>query len=461
IEFGKDISPGLNIKIHKSSATNSAADKNLFLETELDQQTAYVQAQLIYTVRLYRSIDIQNASLTEPELSDADAIVEKLGEDKRYQTTRNGVRFIVIERRYAIFPQQSGNLSIQPVQFNGQIVSQRRSFFDITPFNNITKRIQSKQIDITVKPVPNIFKNKNWLPSSELKLVDEWPENTVFKVGEPVTRTISLLATGLTAAQLPVISNQEIENIKQYPDQPTLNNQTDKNGIIGIRQEKIAFIPTLAGKITLPEINIPWWNTRSGKLEYARIETKTIDVKGSTQLTQTPVFTDNLSSASGTENTADVLITAESSSFWFYASLFMLTGWLITLYFLFQKRKNKTAESRHAETNETPPSITNISKKFASACNQNNRELCKSLLIQWASQQWPDDNISSLGDVAVNVNETLRLQINILNQSLYSKTPVDWDSKQLLSAFETLKGKPLNKFNNVASPLKNINKIVN
>jgi len=458
IEFGNDISPVLNIKIHKSSATASAPDSNLFLEAEINSSSAYVQSQLIYTVRLFRAVDIQNASLTEPELSDADAIVEKLGEDKRYQTTRNGVRFVVIERRYAIFPQQSGQLSIKPVEFNGQIVSQRRSFFDRMPLNNVTKRIYSKQIDLTIKPVPANLKNKHWLPSTEVKLVDEWPDNSEFKVGEPVTRTITLMAIGLTAAQLPEISGKAIEGVKQYPDQPSLNDNKDKDGIIGVRQEKIAFIPTQSGMITLPELNIPWWNTKTEKMEYARIESKNITVLTGNNIntsSQLPIQTADTVTTAKAVNT---ISPDNASNFWFYSSIVLLIGWLSTLYFLFRARSGKTV--RTSASPAPALSQNNINKKVISACHQNNAALCKTLLIDWAKQRWPEKSFTSLGDVASQVDGDLQHQIKKLNQSLYSDSGDSWQAGDLKSAFEKNKGKPLIKSDDDQISLEPLHKLV-
>lgn len=456
IEFGSDRTKSLTIKIKKASAQQSAADKSIFLETELDHSSAFVQSQLIYTVRLYRSVDIQNASLTEPELSDADAIVEKIGEDKRYQTNRNGVRYIVIERQYAIFPQQSGQLSIKPVVFNGQIVSKRRSFFDIDSFNNPTRRIVSKQHDVTVKPVPDLFKNKHWLPSSEVKLVDEWPDGNKFKAGEPVTRTISLIAKGLTASQLPEITQREIANVKQYPDQPSLNNQKDSDGIIGIRQEKIAYIPTKAGKLTLPEINIPWWNTRSNKLEYARISSKTIHILPGTQ-TSTPVIAPAETAEATVNSQALVTPKPGTSAFWIYTTFFFLLCWLLTLFWFLKTSKTKKALVIAAPKKKTP--VKDLSKKFASACHQNNPELCKAILLQWAQQQWPASSINTLGELARHVDGELREQITALNQMLYSNASSGWYADQLLTAFESNKGKPLNKNKETDLILEPINKL--
>ena len=452
IEFGSDKSPSLNIKINKQSSTTSSADKNIFLEVEVDHSSVYVQAQLIYTVKLFRAVDIQSASLTEPELSDGDAIVEKLGDDKRYQITRNGVGFAVIERRYAIFPQQSGQLNIKPVEFKGQVVAQRRSFFDTT-FNNKTKRIYSKQIDIDVKPVPSKFTNKNWLPSTELKLVDEWPEDIEFKVGEPVTRTITLISNGLTAAQLPVLAIKEISGMKQYPDQPNLKDNVDEKGIIGIRQEKIAFIPTQAGLIALPELNIAWWNTKTEKLEYARIDSKKISIAPSNSI--------NNPTSPPIEAKMPLVLApvqaAEESNFWFYTSIMLLLAWLSTLALLF---KPDTDKKPATVNNPKKTNTKNLSKKFASACHLENKSLCKSLLIEWASQQWPETIFNTLDDVALMLSGDLLLQVKNLNQQLYSKGASVWDSSALLTSFNNYKGKPVDNSNKNAIPLKKLNKLV-
>lgn len=457
IAFGNDNSPSLQIKIHKASSTQqSAADKNLFLEAGINQTSVYVQAQLIYTVKLFRAVDIQNASLTEPELSDADAIVEKLGDDKRFQITRNGVRFAVIERRYAIFPQQSGKLTIKPVEFKGQVVAQRRSFFDTAPFNSATKRIYSKQIDIDVNSVPSSYTNKNWLPSSEIKLLDEWPDNVSFKVGDPVTRTITIVANGLTAAQLPVMAIKNISGIKQYPDQPTLNDNKDDSGIIGIRQEKIALIPTQAGSLTLPELNISWWNTKTNQIAYARIDAKEITVIATTPSSNTnniiePIETLSLS-------TPNTTATIDPSNFWFYSSIVLFIAWLSTLILWLKKKPSQAPILREASVSKT--NIKNISKKIKSACHQNNKKLCKTLLIEWANQQWPDDNVSNLDDIATRVDADLRHQILTLNKSMYSHDSKNWDSSELLTSFEQYKGIPAYSSADNQYDLKKLHKLV-
>ena len=107
VSFGDDVTAPLKITVVDNAAASTASSTDeLFLEVEANTEEAYVQSQILYTVRLYQRVQLEQASLTEPTLENA--IVEKLGEDKQYSTQINGVNYSVFERVYAIFPQQSG-----------------------------------------------------------------------------------------------------------------------------------------------------------------------------------------------------------------------------------------------------------------------------------------------------------------------------------------------------------------
>jgi len=110
-------------------------------------------------------------------------------------------------------------------------------------------------------------------------LIESWPANSQeFRVGEPVTRTLTLRANGLGSSQLPEIHASVPDGIKQYPDQPVRENRVDDNGLVAISQQKVALIPARPGTFVLPEVEIPWWNTRTDELEYARLPARPIDV---------------------------------------------------------------------------------------------------------------------------------------------------------------------------------------
>lgn len=105
VKFGDDVSQPRPILVTEATVNKAVnTDDDLFLEVEATPESPYVQSQVLFSVRLYRRVDITQAALNEPELGDA--VIEKLGDDSNYNTQINGVNYLVTERKYAIFPQK-------------------------------------------------------------------------------------------------------------------------------------------------------------------------------------------------------------------------------------------------------------------------------------------------------------------------------------------------------------------
>ena len=280
ISFGKEKSPQSSLTV-VMNATGSATPErqDIFIDVKLAPKTAYVQAEMIYTIKLYRSIATSNESLSEPELSQGNAIVEQLDADRSYETSFQGRRFTVFERSYAIYPQVSGTLLFSPVRFQGQVSAHSSPRFDL--FGSGTKTVvrQSEPLRAVIKPVPADYQAKNWLPATDLKIIEKWSKDpTTLLSDEPVTRTVTLTAVGLTASQLPELPEQVPADFRQYPDKPVLEELQSAGGITGIRQQKSAIIPARAGAYTLPEITLPWWNTETQTMEYAVLPERRVQV---------------------------------------------------------------------------------------------------------------------------------------------------------------------------------------
>ena len=261
-----------------SRAQTGAAPADVDLEIDVDNLAPYVQQQFIFTVRLVHTAQFGDASLSEPTVTGGGVVVEKLGDDIAYESTRGQTRVGIIERRYALFAQSSGTIRIEPLRFEARVSSGRGMRFDPFARGRIVRK-QSDAIEVDVQPVPADFDGATWLPAAELALREQAPAaGTDYRVGEPFTRTLTVEANGLAASQLPEIQAGLPDSLKQYPDQPVLENRAEDDGLVSRRQEKIAIIPSQAGKLTLPPIEIPWWNTRTGRQEYARLPARSIEV---------------------------------------------------------------------------------------------------------------------------------------------------------------------------------------
>ena len=458
VSFGDDKSPRYQMTVN--SAKTQPDDKSsgvLFLESEVDQTTVYVQAQILYTVRIYQAVNLLNASLAEVSLSDSDAIIEKIGEDKTYNKSIEGRRFKVFEKRYIIFPQKSGRLTINPAELEAQYVDNRQALR--------TKLLQSDAINITVKPKPLVqtVQNNVWLPARSMQIKEEWPqEPPVFKVGEPVTRTITVIADGLSSAQLPEIEMGEVKDMKQYLDQPLKEDRERSKGVVGMRQEKIALIPTQTGRYVIPGVEIPWWNTEKDRLEYLRLPQREITVNPGTQTAQADVgkavkpedapVESNIFESSDTQSAQpDEPIeneinhpTASVSGFWMWVSLIALCGWIITaLAWWFTRKPSAPQIERNIKA---LPLIKMDHKHFVkalqSACEQHNAQEAKNALINWGKCLWPEQSPSSLNELSRITGGPLGAQLLMLNTHLYSNKNTQWDSTNLWQAFNRFEKQP-------------------
>ncbi len=445
IQFGDDTSEPLPITVSKSPANDTAAQNNeeLFLDVKAAPEQPYVQSQVLFTIRLYRRVDVAQAELTEPEL--ADAVVEKLGEDSNYNTVVNGVSYLVTERKYAIFPQKSGEIKIKPLTLTAEvIVSGRPDFRDFFSSRMTkTKRVLSQEVVLNVKPAPPEFKGKNWLAAEKLELSQDWSGDIQqMKVSEPLTRTLTLKGTGTTVGQLPELNTViTSDKIKAYPDQPALNEQKQTNGIAATRQEKIALIPAAAGKQTLPALEIPWFNTLTRKIEIATLPEVTINVIGAS-VNQPEASASALPSTKPSppfvtpKSTTQFPLTTQSGgqNVWPWLALALALGWLVTLvYFLRKRPKIQESDQQTEQKIRTEISLKECIKILKKACAEDDALATKNALLTWGKHKFNADNLSA---VAGHCDARLRDEIMQLNQTLYGKgNSYHWTGKKLLQAF--------------------------
>ena len=437
VKFGKDASQPTSILVTQATANKTIdTESDLFLEVEAIPQSPYVQSQVLYTVRLYRRVEIARASLSEPELGDA--VIEKLGDDSNYNTQINGVNYLVTERKYAIFPQKSGTATIKPLVLTAEVVSGNRPNFNGF-FNFQTsgaKKVSSKPISLDVKPVPATFTGQHWLSAEQLVLKEEWSsDNQQIKVGEPLTRTLSLLAKGTTDGQLPELNSRKIDDqLKVYPDQAVLQEQKKPEGVIAFREEKIAIIASKAGHYKLPAIEIPWFNSQSQKIEVAKIPETSITVLEAAGTEMPPSVAPIPTMPIPAQKITATPIT-QQQSVWLWVSVFLASGWLATLaYFLIKRPAKKNVVKKNKPDMALEDSVKNLKK----ACADNNAVAARNALLAWGRQKFiAKDGVyaTSLGTIAAQCDAKLRDEILHLNQVLYGKAAGQWYGKKLFQAF--------------------------
>ena len=429
-QTGTVIIPSLQVGDYHSqpitlTVTQSVVSDNelapVFIEASLDQPSVYVQAQALLTLRVYHSVALyDDSSLTTLHLDDA--IVEQLGESRTYEKLINGVRHGVIERRYGIYPQRSGELIIPAQTFSAtQVDSQQATApAPLGPKPGKMVHVTSAEIPLTVLPKPESYpSNAPWLPARSLSLSETWnPEPDHTMVGDSLTRTLTLKAEGLSSAQLPPLPATDVNGLRRYPDLPQLSNQVTENGLIGSREEREALVPTRVGQIELPAVEVVWWNTHEDHLERTYLPARTLLAAANpNQAVDTPV--------SGTPSALN-----EESSLWLWQlSTLLLACTTLASLALWWRARWQPAILRAAQTGPSPRTLLDDLKRASLA---NDPQATRQALDAWARQQ-PE----TLADMAARF-VPLSDALDGLNGALYSETGQYWQGEELWKAIRSI-----------------------
>ena len=442
LKVGDAATQAITIYVTKAaivSVDDGAPD--LFLEAEVTEQQPLVQSQITYTMRLFQAIDTREGSLSEPELRDA--IVIRLGDDVQYEVDRYDRSYLVVERRYAVFPEVSGPITFPSPVFNGQLPEKRElsSLNDLfgqrggssgNPFANFFHptrpvRVEGPQLRIDVQPVPAGHDSSSWLPTSGLELEETWTTRPLtFKVGEPTTRTLIVRARGVTAAHLPEISVESTDEMKVYADRPIIQTLSERDFIIGVRKVKLAMVPTRSGPFTLPPVVIEWWDTTSGMLRRTELPARDIAVLPSDlaedAVADTPTSGDELGAGPTVLDDG-----RQPSGAWPLIVIGLSIIWLITFVAWLRARKGKTGQT--ATTSQPATTSTHSARDLRRACVNNQAWPAKEALIDWAAERWGSDQPQTLTAVAlcVSSSETSKALME-LDGILYDGNESTWTS---------------------------------
>lgn len=444
IRAGNQLSQPISITVSNAVKTATHSSHAAYLKASVDTKNPYVQAQVVYRLKLYYR-DMGNGRLTEPTADNA--VILRLGQDKHYQASLAGRSYEVLERDYAIFPQRSGKLVIQPAVFTGISLDEPSAYRGADPFfSQMGKpiRLISPEITLNVKSIPAAVQNNTWLPAQRLTLNQSWsPTNSEFKVGDPITRTITIQAEGLTAAQLPDLAQTDITNTNNYPNKPITSETLDGTAIIAKRIEKTAYIPTQAGQLTLPEVTLSWWNTQTDKLVTARLPAKSFTIlaaSGNSPAASTPQPTTSTVTPSNT-------LSPQASDnqhypLWFWVAIGLLLMWIVTLIIWWQRSRKQQAQPANLQntSNIATVSVKHTLQQIKTACQQHDYANLPNYLITWAQQQWPQQSPQSLQAIAALCPKTpLATQLSMLDKHLYGHRKTKIDLSQLWSAVSQYK----------------------
>ncbi|GAA60594.1 protein BatD [Pseudoalteromonas sp. BSi20652] len=421
----------IKLKVAKRSVD---ADKNneIFLKTSLSSNSLFVQEAGVYTVKLYLSKELLDGSLSTPSMEDAQ--LTQLGKQTESYELVDGKRYLVITREYLIQPQKSGAYTIAGPAFQGRVQQNYRQL-------EVSALGDDQQVEI--KPIPSDYKGA-WLPSELVNLDEEWqPNDNTVEVGTPITRTITLTALGVTKEQLPEISMPTIDGIRSYPDKKENNNAVRDGRVVSQQTASYALLPQKPGTYTLPEIKLPWFNTKMNRISVATIPKRTITVTPSSTAPNTAVANpqsnpnnlpaiENISNqATGTQR----IETKNDTPLWLIvvAALgYILWIGTVIFYLMSRSTKNTTEKSQVNTRGTSQPSLNELKalakthdvKAFYTALNS-------------FSVKATHKNVGAIDELCIRVNSSeLNGLISQLQAKLYSNRGANTDLNAIIKIIE-------------------------
>jgi len=413
-----------------SSALPGEAD--IFVTTEVDHSDSFVQAQLIYTVKVYRSVATRQPRLSEPDISGVEVLVEVAGEERSYESILNGKAYNVVERVYAIFPQESGRIAIAPARFEARVLRDGR----------ITGRkiFESEAIAVVVNPIPpppEGYPDAVWFPARDVTLSEEWsrvPDR--LPAGEPITRHITVTALGQLSTQIPVIDPAVAGKIKIYPDKPELRDTAAASGIRAVRKDQYAMIGIAAGNVELPELQLPWWNIDVGEWQVARLPGRSITILPSANAAVVPPVAAEEPAPQQDANVSGNLVI--QSNFWRRVSEALAGVWLLTVITWWWSRRPIDRMPKEPEPPPVYKQQSRILKAARKAAQAGDGPGIRSALLDWGRLEWPDNAPLNIGDLASRVAMPLSTQLEGLCRADYGPQKESFDGEALAKSLRSI-----------------------
>ncbi len=423
---GKLIIPSLNVDgtvtdpiaiTVKEQRKDVYARDLVFLEAEASKNSVYVNEQFILTLRYFHAIRTDNESLTGFEIPNAE--YTQLS-SSTYNTRLDGIAYRVIEIPFAVVPDSPGELTIPAIEIRLRQLERAASLLDMGK----RMRRRSEPLAITVKPIPaNYPRNHDWLPSSNLTLEQDWSADPAhISVGDSLTRTLTLRAAGVDSSMLPPLDTAAVEGIKIYPDQPSFETVSERDGTTALGIHRSAWVATEAGSYRVPPVEIAWWNTETDELSYARLPASMLSV------TAPAIAAANTSPVEvPTAQTLPAETTVLTSTFtWQAIAVALALGWMLTTFY-FLRRAPTTATVTSSPLPQA--SAQQGCDALIKACKSGDPEASRQALLA-LKPALSNEQLAASG----LLQATLKL-----DQYLYGTRADAWDVAELLTAAKSLR----------------------
>ncbi|MGY2905963.1 BatD family protein [Bradyrhizobium sp. URHC0002] len=186
---------------------------------------------------------------------------------------RNGSSYAGVRFEFAIYPQEPGAFVIsdqkvkvkyaaEPPAVREELLSLPRMSFDAF--------------------IPDAAADLNpYVAASRLRIEQSVERSSEqLKVGDSITRTVTIQADETPAMLLPPVTFPTVDGLAIYPAQPALQDKTEgrTDALTATRTDSATYILQRPGDYVLPAIDVRWWNAGEEHVDTAHLDAVTMQV---------------------------------------------------------------------------------------------------------------------------------------------------------------------------------------
>ncbi|MCD8167082.1 MAG: BatD family protein [Bacteroides sp.] len=266
------------------STDNSISDQDLFITVTANKVNVYKQEAFLLTYKIYTSVDLcqlENAKLPDFTGFHSQEVEREIKwtlenyRGKNYNTT--------VYRQFVLFPQQTGELKIEPARFDASVARMVRNVDPFEAFFNggsnyvmVKKTLTTPALTINVGALPS------GKPSGFTGAVGQFNITSSISAQEVKTNdaiTLKLVISGV--GNLKLLSNPDVkfpDDFEVYDPKVETNSVLTQDGLSGNRTIEYLVIPRHAGEYKIPAVSFSYFDTKAKEYKTLTTEEYTIRV---------------------------------------------------------------------------------------------------------------------------------------------------------------------------------------
>ena len=384
-----------NQRTTQPAQSDNIDSRSLFARASISKNNPYQGEQVILTYKIYTQVSLQQYQIDKLPGNKGfwSEDLTKDGNVKQYEETVDGRRYMVAEiRRGALFAQESGKLTIEPLDLDVLALVQRQrqrtgSIWDLfdDPFFNPTQAVQkhlrTNSINVNVKPLPNAPEGFNGAVGTFA--VTREVDTREVRANEAITYRLTISGNG----NLMLIDAPKIEFPKVFEVyDPQINDHITRSnsGISGSRTFEWVLIPRNQGDYEIPAFNFVIFDPSAGRYITKHVEAIPVhinkgDPKSMKNVTSNKSDVKLLNSDINhiRTNTSSLTPRPDNSkpTWWFWTLLLLIIGTCVGLIIFFRHRLAQQQDIAGMRLRRATKEARKRLKKAASHLNDGNDNL--------------------------------------------------------------------------------------